>query len=112
MKNLAIHNGFRGLILLFCIFGFQSFAEVLDLKTVDRGLHHKTMEYKTTYKDLLGNTRTNTHRYTILENGISRLENGKWVDADDSIQLVDDGAAVTGTAYKAKFSSNLNKRLL
>jgi len=49
MKNLAVHNGFRRLILFFCIFAFQSFAEVVDLKVADRGVHRETMEFKTTY---------------------------------------------------------------
>jgi hypothetical protein len=34
--------------LFFCIFAFQSYGEVVDLKAVDRGLHHKTIEYKKT----------------------------------------------------------------
>ena len=75
---------------------------------VERGANHRILE-RLTYRTLpSGVIVTNVHRYTELAAGMHYLENGKWQESREAVEVYPTGAIARQGGHKVIFANNLN----
>jgi len=81
-----------------------------DYAVTERGANHRVWEKVVQIEDESGEILTEMHRYIELESGMHYLDNGQWLEADPTIELINNGnsAVALKTEQQFIFSPNIN----
>jgi streptogramin lyase len=96
--------------LLFAICGLQAQDEPVISRILERGPHHRVVEFTRTLTDTNGVPYTHVGQYTEIANGLHYLVNGEWVESEEIIVPHPLGAAAQRGLYRVLFPANLNRR--
>lgn len=77
-------------------------------RVIDRDANHRVWQ-RTTYETLPdGRIVPRLHKYTELGNGLAYRQNGRWVDAQEQIEVAPQGAVARQGRHQVIFANNLN----
>lgn len=76
----------------------------------ERGPHHRVWQRTVERQLPSGRTVNELHAYTELATGMHYWENGQWLESQETIELLADGAAALRGQHKAVVAANLNTR--
>jgi hypothetical protein len=75
---------------------------------IDQGQNFATYQHVEPVTDLDGQVRFLTNRFTLLENNLNYLDNGRWKLSEDVIESFPGGAIARRGPDQAVFASDLN----
>jgi hypothetical protein len=75
---------------------------------VERGRDHTVWERYRSETNRLGRVLVHTNRVVELETGKHYLQDGRWVESREEIQIVENGAVATNGPHQAAFAVNVN----
>jgi hypothetical protein len=78
---------------------------------VERGRDHTTWERYRFEKNRTGRIFVQTNRVVELETGSRYLQNGRWLESTEDIQLVENGAVATNGPHKVGFTADISSRV-
>lgn len=81
-----------------------------DVRIVERGPHHTSVEYAIPTLDPTGNLVIQTNSYVEIANGLNYLsEKGEWLSSEESFEVVPGAALAWKGQQRVSFASNLNQ---
>ena len=94
--------------LLFAHGLLQAQDEPAISRSLERGPHHRVVEYTRTLIDTNGVPYTHVGQYTEIANGLHYLVDGEWVESEEVIEPHPRGAVAQRGLYRVLFQANLN----
>lgn len=81
-----------------------------QVRIVERGPHHTSVEYAIPSLDPSGNPAIQTNSYVEIANGLNyRSEKGEWLPSEESFEVVPGAALAWKGQQRVSFASNLNQ---
>jgi len=85
-------------------------ASQSDVRIVERGPHHTSVEYANPTLDPSGSLVIQTNSYVEIANGLNYLnEKGEWLSSEESFEVVPGAALAWKGQQRVSFASNLNQ---
>jgi hypothetical protein len=96
---------------LLTLFGrLQAQDEPAISSILERGPHHRVVEFTRTLIDTNGIPYTHLGRYTEIGNGLHYLSGGEWIESEEIVEPHPLGAVAQRGLYRVLFHANLNRR--
>jgi hypothetical protein len=87
----------------------QAQDEPVISRILERGPHHRVMEYARTLIDTNGAPYTHVGQYTEIANGLHYLADGEWLESEEIIEPHPLGAEARRGFDRVLFHANLNR---